>query len=60
MNLAHCVRTVVVRLFLLACAGIVMQVGWTMVWAKLGNAGLQMRRPVQSTKVLLGTLEATS
>lgn len=32
MNLAHCVRTVVVRLFLLAGAGIVMQVGWTMVW----------------------------
>ncbi len=32
MNLAHCVRSVIVRLFLLACAGAVMQIGWTMVW----------------------------
>ena len=28
--------------------------------AQLGKAGLQMRRPVQSTKVLLGVLEVMS
>jgi hypothetical protein len=27
---------------------------------KAGQRGLQMRRPVQSTKVLLGTFEVTS
>ena len=32
MNLARCLRTGGVRLLLLACAGVVMQVGWTMVW----------------------------
>src|SRR5262245_50293968 len=31
-------------------------VGWIIDWAKLGSNGLQIRRPVQSTKVLLGTL----
>ena len=32
MNLAHSLRTGGVRLLLLACAGVVVQVGWTMVW----------------------------
>ena len=32
MNLAQCLRTGGVRLLLLACAGVVVQLGWTMVW----------------------------